>query len=71
MSFEDLGLSPEVLKAVAERGYTAPTPIQEQAIPQWSATSLGQLWHTVTGLFRRRRLPDSGFGSLSLYESTG
>jgi superfamily II DNA/RNA helicase len=33
MSFEDLGLSPEVLKAVAERGYTAPTPIQEQAIP--------------------------------------
>jgi superfamily II DNA/RNA helicase len=33
MSFEDLGLSPEVLKAVAEVGYTAPTPIQEQAIP--------------------------------------
>src|SRR5579862_7582057 len=33
MSFDDLGLSPEVLKAVAEAGYTAPTPIQEQAIP--------------------------------------
>src|SRR3981189_3020340 len=33
MSFEDLGLSPEVLKAVADAGYTAPTPIQEQAIP--------------------------------------
>jgi superfamily II DNA/RNA helicase len=33
MSFEDLGLSPEVLKAVDDAGYTAPTPIQEQAIP--------------------------------------
>jgi superfamily II DNA/RNA helicase len=33
MSFEDLGLSPEVLKAVTDAGYTAPTPIQEQAIP--------------------------------------
>jgi superfamily II DNA/RNA helicase len=33
MSFADLGLSPEVLKAVADAGYTTPTPIQEQAIP--------------------------------------
>src|SRR6201996_5168295 len=33
MSFEDLGLSAEVLKAVADAGYAAPTPIQEQAIP--------------------------------------
>ena len=33
MSFADLGLSPETLKAVAEVGYTTPTPIQEQAIP--------------------------------------
>ncbi|HXZ01410.1 MAG TPA: DEAD/DEAH box helicase [Stellaceae bacterium] len=33
MRFADLGLSPEVLKAVADAGYTAPTPIQEQAIP--------------------------------------
>ncbi len=33
MSFNDLGLSPEVLRAVADVGYTAPTPIQEQAIP--------------------------------------
>ncbi|HVA13559.1 MAG TPA: DEAD/DEAH box helicase [Stellaceae bacterium] len=33
MSFEDLGLSAEVLKAVGDAGYTAPTPIQEQAIP--------------------------------------
>ncbi|HKT20970.1 MAG TPA: DEAD/DEAH box helicase [Stellaceae bacterium] len=33
MSFEDLGLSSEVLQAVADAGYTVPTPIQEQAIP--------------------------------------
>ncbi len=33
MSFADLGLSPETLQAVAEAGYTKPTPIQEQAIP--------------------------------------
>jgi superfamily II DNA/RNA helicase len=33
MSFAELGLSPEVLQAVSEAGYTNPTPIQEQAIP--------------------------------------
>ena len=33
MNFADLGLSPEVLKAVDEAGYTVPTPIQEKAIP--------------------------------------
>jgi superfamily II DNA/RNA helicase len=31
--FEGLGLSPDVLKAVAESGYTIPTPIQAQGIP--------------------------------------
>ncbi|MCK0509139.1 DEAD/DEAH box helicase [Aromatoleum anaerobium] len=33
MSFADLGLTPELLRAVAESGYTTPTPIQQQAIP--------------------------------------
>ncbi len=33
MSFAELGLSPETLKAVEEAGYLQPTPIQEQAIP--------------------------------------
>jgi ATP-dependent RNA helicase RhlE len=33
MSFSDLGLLPELLKAVTEAGYTDPTPIQAQAIP--------------------------------------
>lgn len=33
MNFEDLGLSPEVMRAIEECGYTTPTPIQAQAIP--------------------------------------
>src|SRR5580704_4353240 len=33
MSFTDLGLKPELLRAVAEKGYTAVTPIQREAIP--------------------------------------
>jgi superfamily II DNA/RNA helicase len=33
MTFADLGLSPELLKAVESAGYTEPTPIQAQAIP--------------------------------------
>lgn len=33
MSFADLGLSDELLRAVSESGYTEPTPIQAQAIP--------------------------------------
>jgi superfamily II DNA/RNA helicase len=32
--FESLGLSPEILRAVAESGYTTPTPIQAQGIPK-------------------------------------
>jgi ATP-dependent RNA helicase RhlE len=32
-TFAELGLRPELLKAVAEQGYTEPTPIQVQAIP--------------------------------------
>src|SRR5512147_3016873 len=33
MNFSDLGISDAVLKAVADTGYTEPTPIQAQAIP--------------------------------------
>ena len=33
MSFETLGLLPELLRAVREQGYETPTPIQLQAIP--------------------------------------
>jgi len=33
MSFSSLGLSEEIVRAVTEQGYTAPTPIQLQAVP--------------------------------------
>ncbi len=33
MTFADLGLSPDLLRAVEEAGYSEPTPIQAQAIP--------------------------------------
>ncbi len=32
MTFEELGLEPNTMKAIVEMGYTTPTPIQEQAI---------------------------------------
>src|SRR3990167_5849424 len=33
MSFKNLGLLTELLRAIDEQGYTKPTPIQQQAIP--------------------------------------
>src|SRR5215213_3235783 len=33
MSFANLGLSADLVRAVTEQGYTVPTPIQAQAIP--------------------------------------
>ena len=33
MTFEQLGLSEELLKAVTEQGYITPTPVQQKAIP--------------------------------------
>lgn len=33
MRFDELGLAPELLRAISEEGYTEPTPIQAQAIP--------------------------------------
>jgi len=33
MSFTNLGLKPELSRAVAEKGYVTPTPIQREAIP--------------------------------------
>ena len=31
MRFDELGLAPEILRAITEEGYTNPTPIQAQA----------------------------------------
>ena len=33
MSFETLGLRADILRAIADEGYSTPTPIQQQAIP--------------------------------------
>ncbi len=33
MTFEEIGLHPAVLKALADAGYTEPTPVQAQAVP--------------------------------------
>src|SRR5215213_11708855 len=33
MTFDTLGLSADLLRTVAEEGYTEPTPVQEKAIP--------------------------------------
>jgi ATP-dependent RNA helicase RhlE len=33
MQFDELGLKPEILRAVSEQGYTQPTPVQQKAIP--------------------------------------
>jgi superfamily II DNA/RNA helicase len=37
MDFSELGLSPELLRAVSDAGYTTPTPIQQQSIPHVTA----------------------------------
>jgi len=44
MPFRDLGLHPHILQAVAEAGYTEPTPIQTAAIPPIIAG------HDLTGI---------------------
>jgi ATP-dependent RNA helicase RhlE len=33
VSFDSLGLAPDLLRAVAAEGYTTPTPVQQEAIP--------------------------------------
>src|SRR5215213_4334597 len=33
MSFDALGLTPELLRAVADQGHTDPTPVQRESIP--------------------------------------
>src|SRR5947209_1770346 len=33
LPFDSLGLSAEILRAVADEGYVTPTPVQEEAIP--------------------------------------
>lgn len=58
MSFENLGLSENILKAIKECGYDTPTPIQAQAIPQILMTrDLVGLAQTGTGKTASFTLP--------------
>jgi len=49
-SFEELGLSPEILSAIKALGFDVPFPIQEAAIPLlWSGSDVIGQAHTGTG----------------------
>src|SRR5688572_3919358 len=57
-TFTDLGLSPQVLAAVRDAGYTEPTPIQRQAIPlALGGRDIMGLAHTGTGKTAAFTLP--------------
>jgi len=58
MTFEELGLKPQLLKSIKEAGFTAPSPIQAQAIPVILAGKdiVGQA-HTGTGKTAAFSLP--------------
>jgi ATP-dependent RNA helicase DeaD len=49
MTFEQLGLSPKTLRALAEMNFTIPTPIQEQAIPKLIEADIDLLGLAQTG----------------------
>jgi superfamily II DNA/RNA helicase len=58
VSFENLNLHPLILKAVHEAGYSTPTPIQEQAIPELiSGTDIIASAQTGTGKTAAFMLP--------------
>jgi len=59
-SFAELGLRPEILRAVAEAGYTTPTPIQlQRALPRAHALfPLGEAIDAKPWMGARPCLPD-------------
>ena len=59
MTFAELELSPEILRSIDELGFTEPTPIQEEAIPQLLASDrdLVGLAQTGTGKTAAFALP--------------
>ena len=52
--FTDLGLNPQLLKALAAEGYVTPTPIQAQAIPGVMAGNAFGGWKDNSGSIKRR-----------------
>jgi ATP-dependent RNA helicase RhlE len=61
-SFAELGLRPEILRAVTESGYTTPTPIQAQAIPEILAG------HDIMGGAQTGTGKTAGFGLPILHQ---
>ena len=57
MTFNELGLAPEIMKAIDEVGYTEPTPIQAQAIPREVLSGHDVLGIAQTGTGKRQVLP--------------
>ena len=58
MTFSDLGLSPEILQALEQKGYGYPTTVQAEAIPQCvlqsSQCSIAELTALTTELKQLR-----------------
>src|SRR6476646_6460749 len=61
-SFAELGLRPEILRAITESGYTTPTPIQAQAIPEILAG------HDIMGGAQTGTGKTAGFGRPILHK---
>ena len=49
MTFAELELSPEILRSIDELGFTEPTPIQQEAIPQLLASDRDLVGLAQTG----------------------
>ena len=59
MTFDLLGLSADLVRMVAEEGYTTPTPVQEAAIPLvLEGRDVLAAAQTGTGKTAALRLPD-------------
>ena len=62
MSFENLGLGPNILNAIRDAGYTSATPIQAQAIPK-VLNGLGvAIVSTSAGVFTDTQCREKGVG---------
>ncbi|MDP2114334.1 MAG: DEAD/DEAH box helicase [Bacteroidota bacterium] len=70
MTFEETGLKPEILKAIAEMGFENPTPIQEQTISHLisSTSDLVALAQTGTGKTAAFGLPVINNTSMQIKE---
>ena len=78
MLFSDLGLSVELLQAIAQQGYTTPTPVQRQAIP-WVLQGQDVLVGAQTGTGKTagftlpmlQRLQEQGLESHGFRQASG